>query len=209
MNSNRQLRRCRARRATALSPPARVSVALPLLRGTVRQLRHENRARSPLACPQERRAAHLPHGGTLIVGRGFSHDAKLIAGQRLRGSAHFPRARVRPGRAGFQPRRKDGAQRLHFAAKFPRAFDFALAFDSASAFSVFSRSGLGRSNRNTTAFKIRRNPLQTQHITFSNRNNNPCVAIRVAADPAPHFPQPAKPSAHPIGAIFKKTGEIR
>jgi hypothetical protein len=78
MNSNRQLRWCRARRATALSPPARVSVALPLLRGTVRQLRHENRARSPLACPQERRAAHLPHGGTLIVGRGFSHDTKPI-----------------------------------------------------------------------------------------------------------------------------------
>jgi hypothetical protein len=49
------------------------------------------------------------------------------------------------------------------------------------------------SNRNTTAFKIRRNHHKTQHITFSNRNNNPTVAI--------NFPSAAQSSLLSLRAL--------
>jgi hypothetical protein len=89
-----------------------------------------------------------------------------------------PGATARHGKAGFQPRRKAGDMSLlPFAASFPRAFDFAFASDSAVAFSICSSFRFRRSNRNTTQFKNRRNPLQTKHKTFSNRNNKSGVAV--------------------------------
>jgi hypothetical protein len=112
----------------------------------------------------------------------------------------------RPGRAGFQPRRKDRAQRLHFAcpeerraANFPRAFVVASNFGSPL---VFSGSCLSSSNRNTTEFKNPRNPLKTNHIPFSNRSNNPVVAVEKHAVTAATS-LPVSNSAFPFSSSFE------
>ena len=51
-------------------------------------------------------------------------------------------------------------------------------------------AGCPVSNRNTTAFKIRRNSHKTHHITFSNRNISPAVAISFSSP----IPPPTAPS---------------
>jgi hypothetical protein len=53
------------------------------------------------------------------------------------------------------------------------------------------------SNRNTTAFKIRRNSHKTQHITFSNRNISPAVAISFSSP----IPSPTAPPV-PLFSVF-------
>src|ERR1700722_1966078 len=78
-----------------------------------------------------------------------------------------------------------------FSLNAPREFVTQISYES-------SRKSASRqiSNRNTTAFKNSCNELKTQHITFSNRNNNPRVAIRNSRPPklvraprcAPEFP---------------------
>src|ERR1700727_272720 len=53
-------------------------------------------------------------------------------------------------------------------------------------------AGCPISNRNTTAFKIPRNSHKTQHLTFSNRNISPAVAI-IFSSPIPPLPAPSVP----------------
>src|SRR3984957_6852187 len=78
-----------------------------------------------------------------------------------------------------------------FSLNAPREFVTQISYES-------SRKSASRqiSNRNTTAFKNSCNELKTQHITFSNRNISPRVAIRNSRPPklvraprcAPEFP---------------------
>ena len=84
-------------------------------------------------------------------------------------------ARVRLISHGFSHDTKnDEAKRSTLAVHFPRARS------SAFAFSIFSLSRQPGSNRNTSAFKNRPKLLTTQHMTLSDRNISPSVAIRVA-----------------------------
>jgi hypothetical protein len=58
-------------------------------------------------------------------------------------------------------------------------------------------AGCPISNRNTTAFKIRRNSHKTQYIAFSNRNISPALAISFSSP----IPPPTAPPV-PLFSVF-------